>query len=680
MLHESANVRVEADDGTATLWLDFPGDPPNLLSAGRIAEIARAVEAVGANPFIEILVVRSAKPAGFSAGYDPDPLLALDTDADRRETAAAGQRLTGALAAAPFITLAVLDGPCLGAGLELALACDYRLAVATPDAMIGFPEVANGFLPGWGGITRLTRLVGVRAALDLLLSGRPLPARQARSIGLVDHAFCTRRAKIEVRTFLDRLQLRPHKPARRRRDWFGTGGVLQDVRRALADGDGADRPAGFAAVRVAEAALRSEADGLAAERREFAAVLGSQAARAGLELLRLVHRPTVVRPGPRNPVPPVPAVVGLVGEAEGWVAREVAVRGGTVLRAGRSWVEPPSPDEGDGRSPADTRLTPLERDQAAARVRVNGPDDPWAGFADAGLVLLGGDASVPAAEAHVRPRAVIAVVGRPVAPAQESADRPGRVAGLAFPVFPGESPVVEVVAGPETEPDALAALAGWVRHLGLVPVVVSDRPTQVVRRVLAAAWDEAVRLVAEGVPIAAVDQAGVRAGFGRGPLEAIDVLGFEAVGPFVPRLAPLATAGLRGRAAGDGFYHHPPDNPPSPSVIPQLLLADAAPPARGRLALRVVNEAAAALGDEAHAGPAEVDLAVALGAGLLRPHGGPLRYADVIGLPATVARLAGLAKAFGRRFHPHPELARRAAAGERFHEAPPAPARHPTAA
>jgi 3-hydroxyacyl-CoA dehydrogenase/enoyl-CoA hydratase/3-hydroxybutyryl-CoA epimerase len=697
VLYESAHVRVESDDGIATLWLDFPGDPPNLLTAGRVNEIGRAVEAVGANPFVEILVVRSAKPAGFSGGYDPGSLLELGTDADRRAVAAAGQRVTRRLAVAPFVSLAFLEGLCLGAGLELALACDHRLAVATPSSELGFPEVPNCFVPGWGGITRLVRLIGAWAALGLVLSGRPVPAREARAIGLVDHAFCLRRTKIELRTFLDRLQDRPRKPRRRRWDWLATERVIRVAREATVD------DAGLAAIHVAEAALRSEADGLAAERRAFAALLDSPAARAGLELLRRAHRPAAVRPGPRNPVQPFPDVVGVVGVVD-HVAEEVAIRGGRVVSVGDSPRESPclSP-VGKEEVPAriasgllSARLTPLELDQAAARIRVNTDAEPWAGFAEAGLVFADADAHIPGIEAHVRPRTVIAVAGQPVAAVQELADRPGRIAGLAFPVLTGESNLVEVIAGPETDPDTLATLADWTRRLGFLPVVVSDRPNQVVRRLLAAMWDEAVRLEAEGAPADAVDRAAVSAGFHRGPLATIDAVGFAAARPLVPRLAPLVAADLTGRP-GEGFYL--PDGE-TPNLFAQVLLWEdlqmrnaevglrnpevafdphselRIPHLIDRLTFRVVNEAAAALGDESHAGPAEIDLAAALGADLLRSHGGPLRFADAFGLRAAVGRLGDLASAFGRRFQPHPELVRRAAAGERVYESRPPSSDH----
>jgi enoyl-CoA hydratase/carnithine racemase len=209
MLYESPHVRVEAADGVATLWLEFPGSPVNALTPARLADMARGLSAATATPHVEVLVVRSGRPAGFCGGHDPGRLAELTTEDTRTAFAAVGQRVLARLAAAETVTVAFVEGPCLGPGLELTLACDYRLAVAGPDSWVGFPDAGRGSPPCWGGATRLRRLLGRRA--DPILAGDILTAREARGIGLFDDAFSTRRGKIELRTFLDRLQRRPRK-------------------------------------------------------------------------------------------------------------------------------------------------------------------------------------------------------------------------------------------------------------------------------------------------------------------------------------------------------------------------------------------------------------------------------------------------------------------------------------
>ena len=228
MIFESAHLRVTAEYGVGTFWLGFPGDPVNALDALRLKELDSALAAVEANPFLNALIVRSAKPAGFCAGLRPS----VAEVTDRLAFATLGQRVLGRLAALPFVTVAFIDGPCLGAGFELALACDHRLCVASPKTHIGFPQRFTCF----GGSTRVRTLAGKRG-VGLLDSGRTLSGREARDLGLVDRAFCTRRAKIELRTFLDELEQNPCVPERK---WNEAG--FADERRAFARAD-LSRPA-----------------------------------------------------------------------------------------------------------------------------------------------------------------------------------------------------------------------------------------------------------------------------------------------------------------------------------------------------------------------------------------------------------------------------------------------------
>jgi enoyl-CoA hydratase len=271
MLYESPHVRVEAADGVATLWLEFPGSPVNALTPARLAELDRALSAVQPDPHVEILVLRSGRPAGFCGGHDQGGLAALTTEDARAAFAAAGQRVLNLLASAEVPTVAFVEGPCLGPGLELALACDYRLAVTGPDSWVGFPDTARGLPPCWGGAARLSRLLGRRAAG--LLAGSILTAREAARAGLFDDAFCARRAKVELRTFLDRLRSRPRKRVAGWLTW-GRPGLAESLaaeRAAFREALGSPRPLPSEPVgsddpitRAVEAALRGTAVAVAA--------------------------------------------------------------------------------------------------------------------------------------------------------------------------------------------------------------------------------------------------------------------------------------------------------------------------------------------------------------------------------------------------------------------------------
>ena len=304
MLYESPHVRVEAADGVATLWLEFPGPPVNALTPPRLAEFDRALCAVLPNPHLDVLVIRSGKPAGFCGGHSP---VALDTDADRTAFAHAGQCVLNRLAAADVVTVAFLAGPCLGPGLELALACDYRLAVCGPDAWLGFPDAPVGLPPCWGGSAR----IGRKAAR--LLAGKVVTVREAWALGLVDDAFCTRRAKVELRGFLDRLLAKPRK-----------------------------RP------------VRDLSEELARERTAFRSpgVLAALAPSA-----------------PAVPPPCFPGAVAVLGDTPtaARLAVEIAIRGGHVVTDGESSLSPLFAEV-----VRRGRVTPLEADQARQCVRPDG--------------------------------------------------------------------------------------------------------------------------------------------------------------------------------------------------------------------------------------------------------------------------------------------------------------------
>jgi 3-hydroxyacyl-CoA dehydrogenase/enoyl-CoA hydratase/3-hydroxybutyryl-CoA epimerase len=644
MLYESAGVRVEADDGVATLWLDFAGAPVNALSLARLTEIDRGATAAVYVPGVEILIVRSANPAGFCGGSDFDAFLFLSTDADRAEYARAGQEILTRLTAVPFPTIAFVHGPCLGPGLELALACDYRLAVSGPESAIGFPEHAHGLVPCWGGVTRLTRLIGRTTARDFLASGQSVSGREAARLGLFDDAFSARRAKIELRTVLDHVQRTGTLPPRRR--WLRRRGHPAGATRSVyLDG-------------LTRAADRTVAEGEARERAWFVAAAGTEAVRLRTALL--------VRP--QSPASAV-AEFGVVGD---WSEASAELVGRAALRGVRVLV--PASNRGvisqlDAYLATKVRrgfVTPLEADDARRRV------EPTPSVEEAPLVLqvAGDDATVTL---------------------------PG---GGEFPLglpLPGQSSrLVEVGNGPLATAAALNRVTRWLSRLGYDPVVVADVPGLVVRRILFAVFDEAVRLAAEGVPIDRIDEAGDVMLPPDGPLTSIDRLGISRVANGVRRLVPLAAIGLA--FYRPGRYGRRVPNPEAGALLwesrfqaavaePECNVVRPAgdlPPGNqaleiaDRLEHRAINEAARCLHADPFAAAVEIDLLAAEGAGVFEQAGGPLAVVDARGLVTCIRSLSHLAGRYGPRFAPCPGLVRRAAAGECFRTAAPLPTLRPT--
>jgi 3-hydroxyacyl-CoA dehydrogenase/enoyl-CoA hydratase/3-hydroxybutyryl-CoA epimerase len=727
VLFESTHLRIETDERVATLWLDTPGRPTNVLSRAALADLDTGLQAVARQPAIDVLLVRSAKSAGFAAGHDAAEFAELRTAEDLSGFAAQGQevfrRLEGLSPA--LLSVAVIDGPCHGAGLELALACDYRFAVARPATTFAFPEIERGVIPCWGGTARLPRRVGLKNALTMLLSGRVLTAWEAFVFGLADRAVSVDRSRIVLAEFVARLQDRPRSPRRSLLRRLGDANPLarrrlfRDARRMLADQSAAERPAGHELLAAVEAGLAGAEEGLARERTAVAALALTPACRNALRLAQRAEQSPKIFPEPTNPVPPVPRRVGIVGGGRlgASLARWFALQGREVVIQEAS--EP-------ALAVASQRLTELFGDAARQGYltgleahnlgRTVGRTTTWNGFEEAGLVIeaVDEDPGVKRGVFHeleqrCRPRTVLATASSSVRVEAIQAElrRPGRVAGLHF-LAPVETvPVVELVRAPATQPDTIAALAGWLRTLGKTPVLVSDRPGRIVHRLILPYLSEAVRLVAEGLPIERIDRSLRRFGMSRGPLEWIDAIGFDALAELTGHMQTARgdgfarnlllerprSLGWYGRRSGHGFYAYRRGRARSSDAAQLLLWNDVEEGARGRyvfdpeeamregcdrLVLRTINEAAAFLSEESAADAGAIDLALTQGAGWAPHRGGPLRYADQLGLNRVVETLAAFAERYGNRFKPCLDLQRRAEAGETFYGSPtPEPVRLP---
>jgi enoyl-CoA hydratase/carnithine racemase len=190
MSHETsgANWRWDdADSGIRTLWFDRPGRVQNVLDEHALDDLEACLVEVEQDRTVRGLVIRSAKPAGFCAGLDPERILALQSPVEAEALVRRGLAVLDHLAALAIPTLAVLHGSCFGSGLELALACRRRAALASAAPLqIALPEVHFGLIPAWGAISRIPHLIGPEEGLDLLITGRSIGYLLARSLGIVD--------------------------------------------------------------------------------------------------------------------------------------------------------------------------------------------------------------------------------------------------------------------------------------------------------------------------------------------------------------------------------------------------------------------------------------------------------------------------------------------------------------
>ncbi len=708
---QSETVTVERDEGGAlVLKLDVPGRALNVITRQVLADLDAACDAVQAAGKAPLLLVRSGKKSGFLAGADLNEFLAIRDPSGARALSELGQRLFDKVAALPMPSIVAIAGPCLGGGLELALACDYRLVFDSPKTQLGLPEIELGLLPGWGGTQRLPRVVGVERALKVILAGKRLSAREALDWGLADACASTEeelrgqlvaltgKAISQGKRSLDGLPLRTWRQRLLESNALGRRILFRSTERLMRKRVPDDMPAPAEAIEAVRVGLQQGMPAGLAQEREAASRLAIGTACRNLVSL-FFQREAARKSSAEAPVEV--ARVGVVGAGVmgAGIAQLAALKGCEVvvqelnqaaLDAGLARIDELF------RKAVERRVLP-EAEAKQKRGSIRGTV-AWIGFETVDVVIEAAveDVAIKRAlfrelEGRVGSRTVLATntSSLPVGQLHDGALRPELVAGLHFfnPVH--KMPLVEVVRARGSSPETIERLRRFAVALGKVPVVVGDGPGFVVNRILMPYLNEAVLLLAEGMTIEDVDRLMQRFGMPMGPLALLDQIGLDvaahvarsmqpALGDrFAPNTAfeKMRERGWLGAKSGTGFYEHA-GKKPRPHKGAQALLSAGAlsaalPPAvrlaeaRERMVLGMVNEAALVL-SEGLADAEAIDLAMVFGTGWAAHRGGPLRYADDRGLADVVRALAALAGRHGKRFEPCAELQRRAGAGETF--------------
>ncbi|MFN2386363.1 MAG: 3-hydroxyacyl-CoA dehydrogenase NAD-binding domain-containing protein [Thermoanaerobaculia bacterium] len=708
----SGAFRLEiGEDGLAVLTFDLPGEKVNKFTRDVLAELSTLLVRLSREPRARALLVRSGKLDVFIAGADVKEFTRARPE-DAPEGARRGQAIFEQLAHLPHPTVAAINGICLGGGTELALACDYRLMSDAPKAKIGLPEVRLGLFPAWGGSTRLPRLVGLPAALDLILTGKQLDARRARKIGLVDEAVP---APIFDRYAVDfsRSKVGTAKPRDRRRamtpaDWalegnpFGRKLVLQKAREKVLEETGGHYPAPLEALAVIEESYgKSVEEGLEAEARHLANVFGGEVQK---NLLRIFFWTEEIKKetGVEDPsVQPRPVRrVGVLGAGlmGGGIAHLAADK---ALSVRMKDVDPKALARGFAAAASlwkavvqKRRMKPREMESRMALI--SGTLE-YTGFArcevtiEAVVEKLGVKRSVLADWEGVVPDSAMFASNTSTLPISEiaaGARLPRRVVGMHFFNPVNRMPLVEVIRGRHTDDETVATIFALAKALGKTPVVVRDSPGFLVNRILAPYLSEAVRLVREGCRIEQVDSTMTAFGMPVGPLALLDDIGLDVAvkaaevlqSAFPERMPPsgneaLVAAGRLGRKSGRGFYAYDGGKRGEPSreayaalgVEPAKTSPIPAETIEARLVLPMVNEAAFCLEEQVVARPEKLDLAMIFGTGFPPFRGGLLRYADTLGIAQVIGRLEELAGKVGARFAPADTLRRLAREGRVFY-------------
>lgn len=714
------NLRLEATgNGCTTLWLDAAGRSVNVFNRQVLAELGAALDQLAADRSPQVLVVRSAKSSGFVAGADLHEFTEIRSSADATLLSGQGQQLFDRLAKLPVPTIAVIHGPCLGGGLELALACDYRLVIDIPKTQLGLPELELGLLPGWGGTQRLPRVIGLEPALRMILGTRRLRASEALRWGLADGIAIEEGtenaigqmieiARAEGKRSRDGLPLRTWRQRLVESNRVGRYLIFRGAARTLKQRVADDMPAPAEALRAVHVGVtRGLTEGLAFERQAIGRLALTPACHHLIHLFfqreQSRQLPAELRSEPVRPIRRV-GVVG-AGTMGAGIAQLAAVKGFEVvvqeinqsaLNAGMRKI-----DELYRKAVEHRVLAP---DAAAKQLAAIGKTTQWQGFDEVDLVIeaVVEDLELKRTvfrelERRTRPATILATNTSSllVEQLQSGSERPGRIGGLHFfhPVH--KMPLVEVVRAPATENATVATLTQWAIDLGKIPAQVKDSPGFLVNRILMPYLNEAVLLLGESrLTVKQLDRVMRKFGMPMGPCELLDEVGLdvaahieESMAPafaerFVPNpaFARMRDLGWLGRKTGIGFYRYFGEKKKEnlevfaelPGVLKatrvnlevadEPLLAEAG----DRMVLLMVNEAAACLGEGLASGPDGIDLAMVFGTGWAPHRGGPLHHADQRGLHEIVRTLSELTRQYGQRFDPCAELRQRAENGEAF--------------
>jgi 3-hydroxyacyl-CoA dehydrogenase/enoyl-CoA hydratase/3-hydroxybutyryl-CoA epimerase len=708
-----AALALEVDgDGVAWLIFDLPESRVNLLTTavmelldnllGEVEEAVRAGRAKG-------LVIRSSKPGTFIAGADISEIAAITDPREAEAKSREGQRIFRRLEQLPIPTIAVIDGVCLGGGTELALACGYRLATDRPETRIALPEVRLGIIPGFGGTTRLPRLIGPRVAIELIATGKSITARRAERIGLVDEVIPWAGFEERGRRFawerIDRGRLR----STRRRplsDRFledtapGRAILFSQARKQVLRETGGHYPAPLAAINTIATSLPLPLDE-AFEREAHATgrLVATEVSKNLIHVFNLMERAKKAAPAATPSMVERVAVLG-AGVMGGGIAQLMAFRGIPVrlkdirtdaLTAGLRHAQ-----EVFDRSVRRKRLQRREADQAMGRIS---PTLDYSGFGAADLMI---EAVVERldvkktvlreAEDRLPMGAVLAsnTSTLSITEMQHALVQPERFCGMHFFNPVDRMPLVEIVRGAATSDETLATVFALTVRLGKTPVIVNDGPGFLVNRLLAPYLNEAGWLLAEGASIEAVDRALKDFGMPMGPFRLLDEVGldisrhasailYEAFGdrmrPAQP-LLQLAETNRLGRKGERGFYRYQEGKEKGVDESIYAELGDSVPAERRefeartireRTILAMINEAARALEDGIVSSAGEVDLAMITGTGFPPFRGGLLRYADSAGIATLLEKLLVLEESHGIRFQPAPFLRELAIAGRGFY-------------
>jgi 3-hydroxyacyl-CoA dehydrogenase/enoyl-CoA hydratase/3-hydroxybutyryl-CoA epimerase len=696
-------------DGIAILTFDLPGEKINKLTTPVMEELDRMLDEVAEKKDIKALVFRSGKEESFIVGADIAEIKTITDSGSGEQLARKGQMTLSKLETLPFPTVAAIHGPCMGGGMELALACTYRVISNDQRTALALPEVRLGIIPGFGGTQRLPRLIGLTNALNMTLTGKSIYPKKARMIGLADEVtYKETLLTIAVATAKKAIGKPPPAKVRARRPFVSKliegnpltrSLVYRMAKKNVLRETLGNYPAPLAALESIRYGLAHGKEAGYVNEAKLIGRLAPTEESKNLISIFYLHETLKRDPHPSSNKISHTGVFG-AGVMGGGIAQLFAEKGINVRMKD---INTKAVGAGlkEAREIFNKRrekgiLTALQARDGFDRI--TGTTD-YSGFAAADFAVeavvedMGIKKSVLRDfEAVARESAIFAsnTSSLSITEMATASRHPERVLGMHFFNPVEKMPLVEVVRGKKTSENAVSAIATLSRMLGKLPVIVNDGPGFLVNRILMPYLGEAVAMLEQGGTIEEIDEALLHFGMPMGAFILLDEIGidiahkvaeilYQGLGERVKPSSLLATLykeGYYGKKNGRGFYLYQGRKRGGPDTS---LYSKITAGSRGkerisheevvdRAVLLMIKEAALCLEEKIIERPDLLDAALIFGIGFPPFRGGLLTYADKISAKIIVEKLAGYAKRYGDRFAPSKSLMEMANGGKRFYE------------
>jgi len=696
--------QTKDENGVVTLTFDTPGKAVNVLCFDALYEFGQILKALENDSTVKALFIESAKESIFIAGADIKEIKAFKDEQEIREKLSQGQAIFNQLENLPFPTVAVIDGACLGGGLELALSCDYRLATNDAHTRLGLVEVSLGIIPGLGGTQRLPKLVGYQKAIELITASKRLKGDKALKLGLVDASvpsgYLAFKKEEFIKEILDGTLKGKVQQSRKGVLWYEKISFIKVMiasmaRNAVLKKTSGHYSAPIEVINVLEKTLTMTLDkGLKVELEVFAPLAQSEISKNLIELFftsEVLKKETFSRAKAREVKEATLMGVGTMGSGIAWALanRDIPVRLGarkmeSIAKAISKMMANFESIKRRGR--LNSREIALKMDRVTYTSRMDGLSG-----SDFVIEAVSEDPKVKQAiyaqlEERLSEEAIIATNTSSLAITDLVADtqHPERFVGMHFFNPVAKMPLVEVIAGEKTNAKTMATVVGLAKRLGKTPIKVKECAGFLVNRTLLPYLNEVAKMFEEGESVEHIDQVLKAFGMPMGPFTLADEVGldigqkvsdilYEAYGERMkpsPVLTEMAEKNWLGKKTGKGFYlHHGKKHSfntelksmqsGKESLDEQTIL--------DRAILIMINEASRCLEEKVVANAHYLDMAMVMGTGFPAFRGGVLRYADALGIEEVVKRLAVLETRFGERFEASKLLVNMAEKGKIFY-------------